>query len=74
MTYIIEDGIPLPPTPRNHPRTATSQAMARMEVGQSFAIASNAEWQQVRGRLSIMRPRRFSIRRQETGWRVWRIA
>lgn len=73
--FVIERNVPRPMAPPNVPRTPTSKAMASMEIGDSFAISSDAEYAQVRGRLSGMRPWRYSIRRQEAGgWRVWRVS
>jgi hypothetical protein len=81
VSYAIEAGIPLPvrgPKPPHQPKqpgrqpAAETTLMQTMEVGESFLVDDYMRWLFLRGKLTKMRPRRFSMRKVPGGWRLWR--
>lgn len=76
MSYVIETGVAPPPaipSKGGRPRSEEHHVMSVMEVGQSFLITDYMRWLFVRGKLTKMRPRKFSMRKASGGWRVWRL-
>lgn len=80
MSYVIEHGIPIPPSRQDGqhrptgPRSEIAKAIEAMEVGHSFAIESEREYMRARARLARFKPRRFITRKlPHEGWRIWRI-
>ena len=70
MSYVIESSVP---PPACNARTPVTKAMESLEVGQSFHIADEYAQLQARANLSRRRPKRYSIRRDGSGWRCWRL-
>lgn len=78
--YVIERGIPLPPTQRGPggtykgPKLAFNKAVAALEVGESVLTPSPTE-AKAAGQLFLrMRPQEYAIRKiGGEGWRVWRV-
>lgn len=73
MSYELSNGIPIPPAIPGRKPSAETIAMRTMEIGQSFLIEDHDRWQFARAKLSGLRPKRYSIRKVEGGWRVWRV-
>ena len=79
MSYAIEDGIPIPaprrgggPPPRG-PRTALTQAINKLEPGQSFLMTDPCEYRRTCGYVHCLPDRKFRTRKTREGWRVWRL-
>lgn len=75
MSYVIEHGVHMPSTIQRaggRPPSEEHLLMTTMEVGESFLITDYMRWQFVRGKLTKMRPKRFSMRKVPGGWRLWR--
>lgn len=72
MKFTIEKGIPIPPTHKSGDSLrATLQAM---EVGDSFEHPGVKNSGSIFGTASRLKPKKFSIRKQENGRiRVWRV-
>lgn len=68
MTYVIENDIPIPP-PRLR---GMSQTLRELEIGQSFLIEDEGEYQCAKRMATRQPPKKFSIRKQADGWRIWR--
>ena len=76
MSYVIEDGIPVPPTrmtgaPRRS-RSPLSEAMEKLEPEQSFLVDSHSEYKLSQQVMTRLRPRIFATRKGRDGWRIWR--
>lgn len=66
----IEKNIPIPPvTPGRNPELA--KTLGSMEIGDSFAY--NTKFKPQVARFAAKTSRKFTVRRIEGGWRVWRI-
>lgn len=69
MNILIESGISIPKTTRDH----ICEAMGKLEIGQSFAVQDV-----FRGEVSEClfdhQPKRFTIRTSREVSRIWRIA
>jgi hypothetical protein len=77
MSYVIEQGIEPPAQlPRRGGRPASEEhtLMMAMQVGESFMVHDYLRWLFLRGKLTKMRPRKFSMRKVPGGWRLWRVA
>ena len=75
MSYVIEKDIPIPPATSRY--SGVLEVMRQMEVGDSILIGDmNAS--AVNGKIAYAKragiAAKFSIRKQEVGIRVWRIA
>lgn len=78
MSYVIEDGIELPPTkqtgaPRQLPRTELGRAILALEAGQSVRLPEVSDYKAAEQFAARQRPKRFAIRKFNYGWRIWRI-
>ena len=71
----IETGVPLKPAPHTggKPYAEETVAMMTMAVGDSFMVTDYMRYLFVRGKLTKMRPRKFSMRKTPGGWRLWRV-
>jgi hypothetical protein len=83
VSYVIEHGIPIPPTNRGHKRRGAlgyytsrlSVVLTEMGVGGSFLVTTEKERAAVSGRLYRLLPRKYVVRKiAGEGWRVWRVA
>lgn len=79
MSYFIDNGIELPPSKSAHSRagpkakrSVISLTMDRLEVGQSFGVTTESEYDQIRCRAWLFAPKKFATRKHGKGWRVWR--
>lgn len=72
MMYVIEKDVPMPKLPSAlRVKGSSKYPFARMEVGDSFFSATNAQSAALRyGRSNNMR---FSARKLEVGYRIWRV-
>jgi hypothetical protein len=75
MSQTIESGVPIPPKAKKWIGTDTAAAMA-CNVGDSWLVSSMTEHKhQVVSRLNKrLKPKKFTGRRMEDGFRIWRIA
>jgi hypothetical protein len=71
MSYVIEEGIPLPTGYGR--RTEVSRTLDGLQVDQSFHISTERELTAVRGVMCRIPPKKFSVRKESGGWRIWRI-
>jgi hypothetical protein len=79
--YVIEQGVELPPSKLAHSRagpktkrSALSIAMQSMEVGDSFQLETEQEYDSARARAWLFAPKKFATRKHGNGWRIWRTA
>lgn len=70
MNYTIEKGVPIPP--RNN-STASFGILDRMEIGDS-TLFSSREWKRARNQCYSRKPKVYTFRSEENGYRCWRIA
>lgn len=78
MSYVIEEGIPLPPTRKGGnwtgPKTEVSRLLEIMEVNQSVLIPEHKEYKIADSYSARHRSKRFAFRKiAGQGWRVWRV-
>ena len=76
MSYVIEDGIPVPPTrmtgaPRRS-RSPLSVVLEKLMPAQSVLLDSHAEYKLCQQVMTRLRPRIFATRKGRDGWRIWR--
>ena len=72
--WVIESGIPIPPTQNGKRRTGITPALRSMDVGDSVLVKDGAAW--VASRISAfhaMSDMRFTTRATEDGMRIWRV-
>lgn len=78
MTYVIEDGVPLPEGHNNGgrssgPQTALGRALHALKPGQSIALPTHEEFRRATSFAWRNADRRFAMRKVPgRGWRVWR--
>ena len=77
MSYVIEDGIPLPIVTKGGnffgPQSEWTKAIARLEPGQSVLTTEHREYKAADAFIARQRPKRYAIRKiAGQGWRVWR--
>jgi hypothetical protein len=77
--YVIERGIPIPRgrgglTPSHQgPRTAWTQTLDALEVGESVKTAEAREYNAAVQFAAKVKPKRFAFRKVDReGWRIWR--
>lgn len=68
--YTIEKGIPIPPI---HNSTTPFIIFDKMKIGDSVLFAHN-EWKRARNQCYSRRPKLFTFRREENGYRCWRTS
>jgi hypothetical protein len=80
VTYHISHDIPIPPPlgrkqgSRSGYKSELSKTMDSMQVGDSFHIRSKEDRDGVTARWNVFLPKRFRVREEDCGWRVWRVA
>lgn len=79
MTYVIEVGIPLPPSTRKGgnyigPQSDWTKAVNALEPGESVLTPLHHEFKAAEQLIQRNRPKRYAIRKiPNQGWRVWRL-
>lgn len=69
MSYVIEKNVPMP----QNARSGLLATLRLMEVGDSIMVFNKIS-SQVSNNLSTLRPKKFVVRTQDGGVRVWRVA
>ncbi len=64
----IDKNIPIPP------HGSTIYPLDKLEVGDSFYVADASKRHSLATRACQLRPKKFTVRRDGEGVRVWRIA
>lgn len=72
MNVEIENDIPIPPKGTPIPRTEPGRVAMTMGVGQSVICRTVCEYDTVRTMLKRLGGR-YTSRKMDGGWRVWRI-
>ena len=67
--YKIERGIPIPP---RHNSTQPFAVLAKMKVGDSVLFQLN-EWKRARNQAYTYKPMQFTFRKEQNGYRCWRV-
>lgn len=83
MSYVIQHGIPLPPSAKAHSNhrgsrgqfsSRLSMVLDAMPVGSSFLLRTKEESKSATSRFRLFAPKRFTVRKLPgEGWRVWRV-
>jgi hypothetical protein len=72
--YVLESGIERPERlTQGRPLSQERELMCAMEVGQSFLLTDHGRYEYVRSIQTRLKPKKFSTRKQDGGWRVWRL-
>lgn len=66
--YTIEHGIPIP---LGHNCTSPFRVLDKMAIGDSVLFAHN-EWKRARNQCRNRKPKQFTFRHVENGYRCWR--
>lgn len=77
MSYVIEDGIPLPVTSKGSkslrgPRTELTTYLDKLLPKQSMLLSEYPELKAAQQFAYRANPRRFAFRKNRDGWRIWR--
>lgn len=79
MSYVIEEGIPLPTSRKggyrhSGPRSPWTKAVDKLEPGQSVLTTEYSEFKAAEQLTQRNKPRKYAIRKVPgMGWRVWRL-